>query len=877
MQLLTTKFHIPGFKADAVVSRQRICRLIDEKSSIVILSAPAGFGKTTLLSEWVEHCKTLVAWVSLEQSENIPNVFWRYLITAVASVLNRCGQNSLEQIKSSGTSLIENILIEMINEIAAEGTKFTLVLDDFHVISDGKIHEGMEFLMDHLPSNMRMIIAGREAPRLSISKFRLSGKLVEINALQFRFNTHETEDLLNKIHGLDLTQKDVVSLTKKTEGWIAGLVLAILSMKEQKNKRSFIDDFTGSHRYIIDYLVEEVLSGLGDEIKNFMLKIAILERFCSELCRAVTKNPDSRRILMAMEQNNLFLIPLDNNREWFRYHHLFREFLLKHLMEKDPGKVKHLHANAFVWLKDQGVVSEAFHHGVLAKNYRAAADLLGQNAPELFSRSGGFVLKTLIERLPETIVSNNPELCSYSVWLNVLAGDFESVGLLGREIFKKDKTVSGFISLIKGYRYFYQTGEFEKSIKEMKKCLQALPEKEGLVREMGELVLGLSMRYSGDIGSAYEYIKKISQGDDIPVLRAISYADILCVMGKLDMAFSFIDTTIEKGKKRYGETLVPEYGFLYILKADILREQNEIGEALKACKKGLYLARNNEYVEIIFLGNLEYARILAADENHEESEKAMAVSIEAARVSSTWGEFMSRAYEIRMQIARGNMDDAQELIRKINLQYLQLDQNLELDQDLAIPYHKYHLYLSLCRYWLCKKQTRHVHGITDAMIREDLPVKGNGRLIECYVLKAIAYHVENDMDNALKILKKAFVLSEKQGQVRVYIDEGEAILTLFKQALKRGILPEYLKKYIDRPKGSCELRSVMINEFKETFNDREIEVLKLMKKGGSNQDIADTLFLSVNTVRWYAGRIFAKLNVKRRGEAVAFAEKYELI
>ncbi len=865
MQLLTTKFHIPGFKTDAVVSRQRIRRLIDENCSIVIISAPAGFGKTTLLSEWVKHCKTSVAWVSLDKSENIPGVFWRYLITAVASVLNHCGQNSLEQIKSSGTSSIETILIGMINEIAAEGTKSTLVLDDYHVISDGRIHGGIEFLMDHLPPNMRMIIAGRDAPRLSISKFRLSGKLVEINAPQFRFNTDETEDLLNKVHGLDLNKEDVVSLTDKTEGWIAGLALAILSMNEQRDKRSFIDDFTGSHRYIIDYLIEEVLSGLGDEVREFMLKISILERFCPELCRAVTKNPDSRRILMNMEQNNLFLIPLDNNREWFRYHHLFREFLLKHLMETDPGKVKHLHGNAFLWLKDQGGVTEAFHHGVLAENHRAAADLLAKNAPELFSRSGGFILKRLIERLPEPIINNNPELCSYSVWLNVLAGDFESVDLLGRELFKGDKTVSGFLSLIKGYRYFYQTGEFEKSIKEMKRCLQTLPEKERLVREMGELVLGLSMRYSGDIGSAYDYIKKISRGDDIPVLRAISYADVLCAMGKLDTALSFIGTTIKKGKKRYGEMLLPEYGFLYILKAGILREQDEIGEALKACRKGLYLARNNEYVEIIFLGNLEYARILAADGNHVESKKAMAVSIEAARMSSTWGEFISRAYKIRIEIALGNMDDAQELLKKTNL------------QDPEIPYHKYHQYLSLCRYWLGKKETKRVHGITDAMIREDLPVKRDGRLIECYILKAMAYYVENDMDKALETLKKAFVISEKQGQVRVYIDEGEAVRALFKEALKRDILPEYLKKYIDRPKDRREPRSVMINEFKETFNNREIEVLKLMKKGCSNQDIADTLFLSVHTVRWYAGRIFAKLNVKRRGEAVAVAEKYELI
>ncbi len=873
MQLLKTKFHIPGLNVDSTISRERIRSLINDDCSVVILSAPAGFGKTTLLSEWVGKCKPLVAWVSLEDSEDIPGVFWSYLITAVSSVLNDCGKKSLEQIKSSGVSSIENILIGLINEIAEDGTEFTLVLDDYHVITDGLIHMGIEFLIDHLPFNMRIIIAGREDPRLSISKFRLSGKLAEIRAAQFRFNADETEDLLNTVHGLDLDKEDVISLRDKTEGWIAGLALAILSIKEQTDRRSFINDFTGSHRYIIDYLVEEVLSGLGGEVREFMLKIAILERFCPELCHAVTENPDSTGILKNMEQNNLFLIPLDNNREWFRYHHLFREFLFKNLMETHPGEVKKLHGKAFSWLKEKGDETEAFNHGVLAENYGEAAELLSVNAPGLFNEYGGYMLKRFIDQLPEEIVHHNPDLCSYSVWLDVLAGDFKSVDLLYQDIFKENKTVAGFLSLIKGYRYFYQTGEFEKSIKEMKVCLQVLPEKDVLVREMAELILGLSLRYSGDMTFSYDYLKTISLVDDnIPALKAISYADILLGMGKLEMALAFIDRTIKNGTDLYGEDLVPEYGFLYILKGGILRERDDIGGALKACRKGLYLARNNEYIEIIFLGNLEYARILAADGNYAESEKAMAVSIEAARVSSTWGEFISAAYKVRIEISRGNIGYAEELLK-----------GMADFSETDIPYHQYHEYLSFCRYCICKQDTKRVHGITDAMIREDVPVKRDGRLIECYVLKAIAYHVEDDMDQAIEILEQAFLISGNQGHVRVYVDEGICVQALFAEALKRGVLPDYLKKYVDGSKarqdgaGKGETRSVIINEFKENFNEREIDILKLMKKGCSNKIIADTLFLSVNTVRWYASRMFAKLGVKRRGEAVAFAEKYELI
>jgi LuxR family maltose regulon positive regulatory protein len=376
------------------------------------------------------------------------------------------------------------------------------------------------------------------------------------------------------------------------------------------------------------------------------------------------------------------------------------------------------------------------------------------------------------------------------VWLDVLAGDFASVDLLSRDIFKGNKTVAGFISLIEGYRYFYQTGEFEKSIKMLKDCLQELPEEDVLVREMSELILGLSLRYSGDLASSGDYLKKISLGDDIPILTAISYADILLVTGKLSRALSFVDRIIDSGRERYGENLVPEYGYLYIMKGHILRERDDIGGALKACRKGLYLARNNEYVEIVFLGNLEYARILAADKNYADSERAMAVSIEAARASSAWAEFMSMAYKVRIEICKGNIGYAGELLEGM------------VDFSVTeVPYRQYFEYLSLCRYCLCKQETGRVHGITDAMIREDIPVKRAGRLIECYVLKAIAYYVELNMDQALETLGQAFLISEKEGQVRVYIDEGEPMQALFAEALKRGLLPDYLKKYVDGVKG----------------------------------------------------------------------------
>lgn len=867
MQLLKTKFHIPRINTGSTVSRERLRRQIGDTSPLVLISAPAGYGKTTLLSEWAEESKSPVGWVSLEQSEDNPELFWRYFLTAVVSASGGCGEHALEQIRSAGISSIETILTGVINDVAEKGAGFTLILDDYHVITDALIHGGMAFFIDHQPENMRLIIAGREKPQLALSKYRVSGILTEIRAVQFKFSTHETECFLNNIHGLNLDMDDLASLTQKTEGWVAGLALAVLSMRESEDRHAFVRSFTGSHRYVIDYLIEEVLAGLDEDVRTFMLKLSVLERFCPELCASVTDHPESRSLVTEMAQNNLFLIPLDDERQWFRYHHLFRDVLLKNLEQNHGGDIPQLHRKAFCWLKESGFHTEAFHHGILGGAYPDAAETLAEHAPDLYDESGGLILQELMGRLPGEVVLSNPVLCCYHVLLDVFAGHFDRIELLEQERFRGNGLVSGFQSLLKSYQYFYQDGEFEKCIDELNICLKLIPERHRAALGLAGLLLSLSLRYSGDIVSAYEEVKDISLDHDIPVLKAISYVDILVGMGRLQDALTFIDRTMEKGHDHYGENLFPEYGYLLVVKAGILRERDEISEALKLCRKGLELGRDKEFVEFTFLGNLEYARILTASGNVEEAQKALETSTDAARSSSTWGEGMCLAHQARMEMGKGHMVQAWHLLKDI------------VDPKVSeIPYRKHSEYLSYCRYCLGMNEPETVHQLTDRMISEDLAVHRDGRLVECYILKAMAFHVQNNTENALGTLEKAFAVSSKEGFVRVYIDEGDTIRMLFRQALEKGTLPDYLKPYATTPASAPGLtRSVMINEFKEGFNEREIEILSLMKQGCSNKNIADTLFLSVNTVRWYASRIFGKLNVKRRGEAVAFAEKYELI
>lgn len=870
MQLLKTKFHIPEFNPNTSLPRKRLSCLIDDHATIVIVSAPAGFGKTTLLSEWAETQKAPVAWVSLEKSEDSPAVFWSYVLTAIANVTGGCGCHALQHIASSGKRAMETILIGLINELSDLPFSFTFVLDDYHVIADRSIHKEMEFLLDHIPPKMRIIIAGRQVPNLSLSKFRISGKLVDIGEQELRFQDREAEALLNAIHGLDLAVDDIHSLKIKTEGWAAGLVLAMLSIREQPDKKTFIRGLTGSHRLILDYLMEEVLAGLDDDLRDVMLKMSILERFCPSLCDAVSDLRGSRELIRRMESANMFLIALDHHGEWFRFHHLFRDFLHKTLVETGQDTVEACHEKAFVWLKDHGYKSEAYEHALQAGNISGAADLLGDFGPELFGQSGGFLFRKWIDRLPKSVVLNHPEVCCYHALLCVMAGDFDKEDLLKGKAFNGNPTVEGYRSLIKSYRYFYQTGEFETCIGEVNRMLAVIPEKQGFARELGGLLLGLSLRYSGRIRDAYELMLQTPQNKNISPLRAINFADVLLGMGRLDEALDFITTAIEANEARLGENQPPEAGFLYVQKGSVLREKNRLDEAVKACKKGIFLGRNNEYIEFVFIGNLEYARVLAAAGHHAEAVKAFNRSMAAAKASATWGANLTVAYKVRMDIERGHLARAEAALNEIG--------NFEM---LDIPYHASNEWLSYCRLCLARKRFDRVHKVTDHMIGEDMGTQRKARLMECYVLKALAYFKDHRMPEAIGAVNKAFELTRHDGYVRLFLDEGQPMAELLKEASRQKDLPDYLAPYVDNaPDETTEpsyQRTILINTFNETFNDREIDILRLMKDGCSNKMIAETLYLSVHTVRWYASRIFAKLDVKRRGEAVAHAEKFSLI
>ena len=376
-QLLTTKLYLPPVRANLVV-RPRLTQRLDEglTHKLTLISAPAGFGKTTLLSEWIPHSEWCVTWVSLDEGDNDPTRFWSYFIAGLQQLNPDLGNTALLLFQSPQPPPLESCLTTLMNEIATFPEPFVLVLDDYHAIENSSLHNAITFLLDHLPPQLHLFITTRTDPPLPLSRLRSREQLTELRAGDLRFTPDEAMAFFNQVMGLGLSPGDVAALEAHAEGWIAGLQLAALSMQGRDDLPDFIAAFTGTHRYILDYLTDEVLERRPTGTKNFLLQTSILDRLCGPLCDAVTGGRDGQTTLERLEQANLFIVPLDDERRWYRYHHLFADVLRHRLALTQPQNVPEYHRRASVWFEQQGLVAEAIHHALVGQDFEHAATLI---------------------------------------------------------------------------------------------------------------------------------------------------------------------------------------------------------------------------------------------------------------------------------------------------------------------------------------------------------------------------------------------------------------------------------------------------------------------------------------------------------------------
>ena len=577
--LLETKLYIPKWRP-GLVSRPRLIERLDRgtERKLTLVSAPAGFGKTTVLAEWlaaVPASERPAAWVSLDHNDNDPALFWAYLITALQTVQSGVGESTLSLLRSPQPPPTEALLGILLNEITTISHDFVLVLDDYHVIDAQPVHQALAFLLDHLPPRMNVVIASRSDPPLPLVRLRGRGELTELRATDLRFTPEEAAAFLNDVMGLDLSAADVAALETRTEGWIAGLQLAALSMQGREDVSGFIGAFAGDDRYIVDYLVEEVLQRQPERVRSFLLETSILDRLSGPLCEAVTGWDDSKGLLEALERGNLFVVPLDDKRHWYRYHHLFADVLQAHSMEEQPDRLPTLHRRASEWYEHNGLPADAVRHALASEDFERAADLVELAALAMLGSSQEPTLLEWLKALPDELVRVRPVLSVYYAfvsfvgegleaaearlrdaerWLDATAGTSERPEAPSAEMVVVDeerfRSLPGAIAVARAY-HAGALGDMPGTVKYARRALDLLPEGDYLGRGTAAVLLGIASWTSGDLEAAHrtfaDGMASFQMAGNIPWVTGGTHvlADIRTAQGRLHEAVRTYEQSLQ--------------------------------------------------------------------------------------------------------------------------------------------------------------------------------------------------------------------------------------------------------------------------------------------------------------------------------------------
>jgi LuxR family transcriptional regulator, maltose regulon positive regulatory protein len=909
--LLTTKLYVPRAHPN-LVPRARLGELLREgmNRKLTLISAPAGFGKTTLLSEWrMIHLGSEypLAWVSLEEADNDPARFLSYLIGALQAVEANFGEAILATLRSPQPPQIESVLSALINEIASIPKDFALVLDDYHVIFKDPVHEAMSFLVDHLPPNAHLVIASRADPPLPIARLRARGQMIEIRADDLRFTPEETDAFLRGAMGLDLPEESVAALEKRTEGWIAGLQLAALSVRGREDISGFVAALQGSSRYVLDYLAEEVLQRQPADVRAFLLQTSILDRLSGPLCSAATNRADGQEMLERLERANLFTIPLDEVRRWYRYHHLFSEFLRDRLHQTKPDQEPELHRRASSWYEQNGLVHEAVGHALAAADLDTTARLIEENVRDMLAHGEVALLLSWMEALPEELLRSRPRLCIAFAWALLVTGQSEAAELRvhdlermvdadvsfppgEREIAVGDKELDSFSGEAAAVRSFIvrNRGDVPLSIELSRQALELLSEDNLTLRGIVALNLGSAYWMSGDLmaaNAAFTEAITTSQRADNPfaVLLAMrGLAELQVMGGRLHRAADLYRQALRLAEQRQ----FPAAGLAHVGMGELLYEWDDLDGAMRHLEEGIALGERSGSTSIVLPGHVLLARVKWAQGDLDSAVHIIQEyewSVHSMNLSS-WDLDQIAAYGARLRLAQGDVGSAARLLE---------ERGIGVDDDLD---HRNVLgHVMMARVLIARGQ----HDAALTLLGRSLEVaETTGSVdsaIEILAVEALAFDARGDEARAMAAVGRALSLAEPEGYVRTFVDEGEPMSTLLDKLLRvrrkqqlsspQNVSPEYVGKLLTAFRRSSGSRALSTEAdplrsaqpLPEPLSERELEVLTIVAAGKSNLEIAGQLFVTVDTVKKHLTHIFRKLGVRSRTQAVAQARELGLI
>ncbi len=874
---LATKHISPHLRENAVARRALLQRL-DESlmSHHLLLCAPAGFGKTTLLAQWLYRCQQQVAWLSLDDSDNNPTRFLSSLIAALQTLLPGIGKPSLQLLQAPSVPNWESVLILLINALVETSHNLVLILDDYHLIHSRIVHRAVRFLLEHSPPQFHLVLSSRSFPLLPLARLRVAHQLAVLDATDLRFTIDEATAFLHQTMRLSIADHEVHRLHAYVEGWIAGLQLAAISLQHQPHEKGAVERFTGEHQSIFDYLTNEVLRAQPLEVQTFLFQTSILDQLTESLCDAVVGKNNGRAILSRLEQANLFLQPLGNGRQWYRYHHLFRDFLCTRLAQEPPELVQLLHKRAARWYEQHGDEAEAIKHGLAARDFHWVVAEIERTGERMWTHHEMLLLSQWIQQVPREVQHAHPRLLLLHAWSLRIMGKLptaraclqEAEAVLQQQSFEG---LSGLFSTIRA-ALMLASGQRMRDVVEAYKCaLSLLPDHALNWQGAVHIGLGFAYRELGDLPDASQAFANASSillaiGNIYGAVYASSYlGQIQAEQGQLRLASSTYERAIvlASGDK---DAPLPIVAWPHLGLAMVLLERNALEAAAQHIFHAIHWGKQTSDREILTESYLALAKIHCLSRRYDDATALIYLAAQLALEANQPHLLESvQVMRLRLLLHQNNLPAASNLSQEIDLNALETSASRRTDK-----------YLMLARILLAQGRFSEAQDLL-AKIESITPPSCCSTILQFQVLQALCYEAAGRTIAALELLQRVISQVKVEGQRRLFLDEGQPIACLLHKALMRKIEPDYLINLIAAfdlpPADVLTAEQALI----EPLSKAELDILNLLAHGYSNHTIADERTVTMNTIKWHLKNIYSKLGVRNRTAAVARAQALKIL
>jgi LuxR family maltose regulon positive regulatory protein len=877
--LLASKLQVPHLRTK-LVPRPLVVELLEQgrRRAITLISAPAGSGKTTILSSWLRESEVMAAWLSLDGYDNDLHRFWTYVLAALDTLRPgtlKHAQEALKVARSRQSPPIEHVLTALSNDLTDFEDDVLLVFDDYHEIITPSIHTSLAFLLDHLPARLHLFIATRSDPPFSLARLRVSNQLEEIRTHDLRFSSTETTLFLSTVMGLDLAAEEVAVLEARTEGWVAGLQLAGLSIQRQRDKPGFLSAFAGNHHSLVNYLAEEVLQKQSEQIQQFLLHTSLLDRLNASLCQEMTGDANSRAMLARLEQANLFVVALDEGRTWYRYHQLFADFLRLRLQQSQPDLVSKLHHRAAHWYQRHGYYEEAMSHLRVVQDFVQAAELIEQSSEALMRRGDFTLLDRWISFLPGKLVRSKPDIIIMHAKVLAFLGQLQAAetrlqeigALLSDDHAPAREAIEGEMIVV---RAFIETQRlnFSQAIELSRRALEYLPANNVFMRSVISLCLGIAFRFK-DGPAACTALEKAIREAESPHISLLSLEHLgyqLQEQGQLHRALEIYQQALRIQPEGH---LIASMWMACLGIADVQREWNELRSAEDAVLQALKLGQERDAPSVLLEINVLLALIKQAQGNTDESLRLLRQEeMRGHQIQFMPAIQVMKAYQALFEVWRGNMQAALPWMQEFEQQTANYPLNTRSEREYRI----------LARVQPAAGQCAEAEAVLAQLLALAEEEGRTRAVIKTMALQALVFQAQGAPERAMSKLIQALMLAEPEGYVLTFTEEGVEMARLLNRILTAGrtgavlprITPEYLQLLLDAGTRHETSSHALLSE-------RELEILGLISSGLSNQEIADRLVIAMSTVKWHVRQIFNKLNVNSRTQVLARARELSLL